>query len=205
MEALASLGRVDEAESLVNALHDNGTRMNRRWMLAVSARGRALCLAARGDLPEAEQAAADAMEHHALLPMPFETGRTQLLLGQLQRRRRRRQDAAVTLSAALTTFEAIGALLWADRARGELARVARAERQPRSSLTPAERRVAQLAAAGLSNKEIAAEQFLAVKTVETTLSSAYRKLGIRSRAQLHARLDDDDSRENPDSSSARPQ
>ncbi|TPG35842.1 helix-turn-helix transcriptional regulator [Mycolicibacterium hodleri] len=205
VEALAGLGRIDEAESLVKVLHDNGTRMNRRWMLAASARGRALCLAARGDLAEAEQAAADAMEHHALLPMPFERARTQLLLGQLQRRRRRRQDATATLSAALKTFETIGAPLWADRARGDLARLNRTERRSRSNLSPAEQRVAQRAADGLSNKEIAAEQFLAIKTVETTLSSVYRKLGIRSRAQLHARLDGDDFRENPDSRSARTQ
>jgi DNA-binding CsgD family transcriptional regulator len=194
IEALTALDRVDEAERLVKALQDNGTRLDRPWMMATGARGHALCLAARGDLPAAERAAVDAMAHHRRLPMPFEAARTQLLLGQLQRRRRRRQDAATTLAEALHTFEAIGTPLWAERARTEAARLTGTERRPRSGLTPAEERVARRAAAGLSNKDIAAEQFLALKTVEMTLSSVYRKLGIRSRAQLHASLNGEHSR-----------
>jgi DNA-binding CsgD family transcriptional regulator len=205
IEALTGLGRVDEAEPLVKALQHNGTRLDRAWMLAMAARGHALCLAARGDLAAAEQAAIDAMAHHQRLPMPFETARTQLLLGQIQRRRRRRQDATTTLTQALHVFDTIGTPLWAERARSELARLTGTERRPHSGLTPAEHRVAQRAAAGLSNKEIAADQFLALKTVEMTLSSVYRKLGIRSRAQLHANLGDQDSRVNPDSPPVRHQ
>ena len=56
-----------------------------------------------------------------------------------------------------------------------------------------------MAAAGYSNKEIAAQVFLSIKTIEMNLSSVYRKLGIRSRTQLHSRLDTDKSREIPDS------
>jgi DNA-binding CsgD family transcriptional regulator len=89
--------------------------------------------------------------------------------------------------------------VWTERARAELARLGAAAERPRSGLTPAEQRIAQRAAAGLSNKEIAAEQFLALKTVEMTLSSVYRKLGIRSRAQLHSRLNGEDSRDIPGS------
>jgi DNA-binding CsgD family transcriptional regulator len=198
VEALTAVGRVDEAENLVKTLHDNGIRLDRPWMLAMAARGHALCLAARGDLAGAEDAAMRAMIHHQRLPMPFETARTELLLGQLKRRCRRRQEASATLSRALETFETIGTPLWSSRVRAELARLAGTESRPRSGLTPAEQRVAQRAAAGLSNKEIAAELFLALKTVEMTLSSVYRKLGIRSRTQLHSRLDVDDSREIPD-------
>ncbi|MCV7081691.1 helix-turn-helix transcriptional regulator [Mycolicibacterium insubricum] len=51
--------------------------------------------------------------------------------------------------------------------------------------------MAERAAAGMSNKEIAVELFIAPKTVEMNLTSAYRKLGIRSRSQLHARLSED--------------
>ncbi|QZA08620.1 AAA family ATPase [Mycolicibacter heraklionensis] len=186
VEALTAFGRLDEAEPLVAALERNGTRLDRPWMLATGARGRSHLLAARGELDAAELAAEQAMVHHERLPMPFEKARTQLLLGQVQRRRRRRQASEATLRAALETFESLGAPLWVQRARAELARLISSA--PGGGLTPAEHRVAELASAGLSNKQIAAELFIAPKTVETTLSSVYRKLGIRSRGGLFAAL-----------------
>ena len=190
IEALANAGCIDEAERLVNALQDNGSRHSRPWMLAMAARGRALCLAARGDLPGAELAALAALDQHRQLPMPFETARTQLVLGQLQRRRRRGRDAHITLSEALSTFERLGTPLWIERSRAERDRVGPGDRS-RTGLTPAERRIAGSAAAGLSNKEIAVEHFVSVKTVEVTLSNVYRKLGIRSRSQLHPHISGD--------------
>jgi len=158
-------------------------------MLAVGVRGRAQILAAAGDLDAAEQAAEAALEHHRELPMPFETARTQLLLGQLQRRRRQRSAAAGTLTLALGTFEALGSPLWAARVRAELDRLNAVSSAGVSGLTPTQARIAQRAATGLSNREIAAELFLSVKTVEMNLSSVYQKLGIRSRAMLSARLE----------------
>ena len=196
IETLTWLGHLDEAESLIGALQTNGARMDRPWMLAVGARGRAMLLAARGDLDAAVTAADSAMEHHDRLPMPFERARTQLVVGQLQRRRRERQAAAQTFAEALASFEAIGAPLWAERARSELART---DAAPTSGtpLTPTELRIAQRAAAGLSNRNIAAEQFISEKTVEMNLSRVDRKLGIRSRAGLFAALQSDMSREIP--------
>jgi DNA-binding CsgD family transcriptional regulator len=187
VEALTALGRPDDAEPLVAALEANGARLDRPWMLAVGARGRALVLAARGEFDGATAAARQAMEHHDRLPMPFERARTQLLLGQLQRRSRSKQAAAGNLAEALSIFETVGAPLWAARARTEQSRadVTAAEG---TGLTPSEQRVAERAAVGLSNRDIAAELFLSPKTVEMNLSRAYRKLGIRSRAQLHTRL-----------------
>lgn len=187
IEALTATGRIDDAEPLVDALECAGTARDRPWMLAIGARGRGHLLAARGDLEAAERAVQQALIHHERLPMPFETARTQLLLGQLQRRRRHKQAASATLVQALDVFDSIGAPLWARRARAELTRLA-ATPVPGIGLTPAEERIARRAAAGLSNKEIAAELFLAPKTIEMNLSSVYRKLGIRSRAQLHSRL-----------------
>ena len=187
IEALVAIGRSAEAEPLVAALESNGARLGRAWMLAVGARGRAQILSAAGDLDAAERAALAALEHHQDLPMPFKTARTQLLLGQLQRRRRQRRAATETLTAALSTFEALGSPLWAARVRTELDRLSDMSTNG-SGLTPAEMRIAQLAAAGRSNREIAAELSLAPKTVEMNLSAVYRKLGIRSRAQLHGRL-----------------
>jgi len=195
VEALTALGRLEEAEPLIAALETNGVRLDRPWMLAVGARGRSHWLAARGELEAAERMAIEALMHHGRLPMPFETARTQLLLGQVQRRRRRKQDAQASLGMALATFERLGAPLWARRARAELDRMTAAVSG--AGLTTAERRVADHAAAGLSNKQIAAELFIAEKTVEMTLSTVYRKLGIRSRAGLFAALSPRDVQEKP--------
>lgn len=202
IEAMAVTGQLDAAEPLVDALERGGADRDRPWMLAVGARGRAHLLAARGELEAAEEAVRQALVHHERLPMPFEKARTQLLLGQLQRRRRHKRLASATLAETLEAFERLGSPLWANRARAELARLTTTTASG-SGLTPAEERVARHAAAGLSNKEIAAELFLAPKTVEMTLSSVYRKLSIRSRAQLHRRLTELDTRENPDSGIAR--
>ena len=87
----------------------------------------------------------------------------------------------------MSRFEALGARLWAEKARDELSRIS-GRRAASDELTEAERRVAALAAEGLSNKEIAATQFLAVSTVEAHLHRAFLKLGVRSRTQLARRL-----------------
>lgn len=188
VEALTSTGRADEAEPLVTALEENGVRLDRPWMLAVGARCRALVLAANGDADGALRSAEQAMEHHRRLPMPFERARTLVLLGQLQRRRRRTQAARESLSEAAGVFDELGSPLWSARAHGELNRLA--PRPAGAVLTNSEQRVARYAAEGLSNKEIAAAMYLSVKTVEMYLSSAYRKLGVRSRTRLAERLRD---------------
>ena len=182
IEALVGLGRLDDAERLIARMEHNGARLDRPWMLCVGMRGRAMLLAARADLDGGEEMAQRALAEHDRLPMPFERARTLLLLGQIQRRRRHRGDATATLTEALQLFEKIGAQLWVDRADDELRRIS--ARSATFGLTAAEMRVAQRAAAGLSNKEIAAELFISAKTVEMNLSRVYRKLGIRSRAQL---------------------
>lgn len=182
VEALTAVGRAGEAEPLVVALESNGVRLDRPWMLAVGARSRALVRAAENDLDGALESAERALDYHERLPMPFERARTQLLVGQLQRRRRRTHAAQVNLNEAAAVFEEIGSPLWAARARSELARLT----TPSSGavLTDTERQMAELAAAGLTNKAIAAKLYISTKTVEMHLSNAYRKLGIRSRAQL---------------------
>jgi DNA-binding CsgD family transcriptional regulator len=182
VEALTALGRADEAEPLVDALERNGRRLDRAWMQAVGARGRAMVLAARGDGDAAVQSARDALTHHDRLPMPFERARTQLLLGQLLRRER--AEATAVLRDALAVFEELGTPLWADRARAELAGTRPRARASQDGLTPAEQRVAELAASGMTNRDVAATLFISAKTVEATLARVYRKLGIRSRAEL---------------------
>jgi DNA-binding CsgD family transcriptional regulator len=183
VEAMVSLGRSDEAVPLIEALESNGRRLDRPWMLAVGARCRSMWLAAKGDVEAAAAKAHEAMAEHDRLPMPFERARTQLLLGQLQRRQRQKERARATLREALQSFERIGAPLWAGRAKAELAR---AEVVPTHdlSLTPSERRVAELAASGMTNKDVATALFISPKTVEANLVRIYRKLGIKTRAEL---------------------
>ena len=106
--ALVSLGRLDEAEPLIDAIEANGRWLDRPWMLAVGARARSRLLAARGDVTGAVGMAEVALAHHDRLPMPFERARTLLLLGQLQRRQRKKETARATLSEALEAFEALG-------------------------------------------------------------------------------------------------
>jgi DNA-binding CsgD family transcriptional regulator len=183
VEALTALGRADEAEPLVDALERNGARADRAWMLAVGARCRAMVQAASGDVDDAVQSARRALTEHDRLPMPFERARTQLLLGQLLRRHR--SEASAVLRDALAAFEQLGTQLWADRARAELTGTrSRARPNGRDGLTPAEQRVAELAASGMTNRDVAAKLFISAKTVEATLARVYRKLGIRSRAEL---------------------
>jgi DNA-binding CsgD family transcriptional regulator len=100
------------------------------------------------------------------------------------------------LREALETFVRLGAPLWANRVNAELARLGNPVGDG-AGLTAAEQRIAQHAAAGLSNKQIAAELFIAPKTVEMNLSSVYRKLGIRSRAGLSAALQQGDVQGKP--------
>jgi DNA-binding NarL/FixJ family response regulator len=128
------------------------------------------------------------MTEHDRLPMPFERARTQLLLGQLQRRQRHKAAASATLREALAVFEALDTPLWADRVRAELARGMSGRRRG-EGLTPSEQRVAEMAASGMTNKDIAAELFISPKTVEVNLSRIYRKLNIHSRMELYRQFD----------------
>jgi DNA-binding CsgD family transcriptional regulator len=88
----------------------------------------------------------------------------------------------------VAAFDELGSPGWAQRARSELARVGGRSPAAPGALTPTEHDVVKLAAAGLTNKEIARRLSIAVHTVEVHLSRAYLKLGVRSRSQLAARL-----------------
>ena len=188
VEAFVRLGRIAEAEWLVDTLQRNGKRLDRPWMLAVGARCRGMVLAAGGDLEGAVESAEQAMAHHDRLPMPFERARIQLLLGQLQRRQRRREAATSTLREALATFDRLDTPLWAQRARASLAHADIISSRA-GPLTAAEQRVAELAASGMTNRDVAAALFISVKTVEVNLTRIYRKLDIHSRAELGRRID----------------
>jgi DNA-binding CsgD family transcriptional regulator len=182
IEALVAVGELERARLYLRDLEELGRLLESRWALASGYRCRGLVAAADGDFEEAFIALERALAEHEWLTAPFERARTLLTLGSVRRRARQKRAAREALEQAALLFEELGASLWAARAREELGRVG--GRQARGGLTTAEQRVAALAAEGRSNKEIAAALFVTPHTVETHLSSVYRKLGIRSRAGL---------------------
>jgi DNA-binding CsgD family transcriptional regulator len=187
IEAALAAGRLDEARTLLAALERGARLLDNPWALATAGRCRGMLLASEGDLTAAVEALAEALLAHERASSPFELARTQLAYGITLRRLKRRADARAVLVQALELFDAVGAPRWAEQAAAELARIP--GRGPASGeLTETERRVAELVAEGLSNKEVAARLFVSVRAVEANLSKVYAKLGIRSRTQLAGRL-----------------
>jgi DNA-binding CsgD family transcriptional regulator len=187
VEAAVGASELAYATRLTAALDDAARRSSIPWDLMAAARCRALVAAAAGNLEVALASIEGALGTHERMAMPFEVGRTLLVKGQIERRARRRSDARASLEEALAVFERLGARLWSERARWELGRLG-TRRGARDELTETERRVAQLSAAGLTNRQVAGQLFMSPKTVEANLERIYRKLGIRSRAELGARL-----------------
>jgi DNA-binding CsgD family transcriptional regulator len=112
-----------------------------------------------------------------------------LALGVVRRRGKQKRAARQALEQALALFDELGARLWSAKAAAELARIG--GRPPRTGgLTPTERRVVELVVQGHTNREVADLLFLSVKTVAAHLTSAYAKLGVRSRTELAHRLRD---------------
>ena len=183
IETLVLLGRVDEAHETLVGFTGRARFKDRPWALATAARSRALIAGARGDPAAAIRALDDALVEHARLAQPFELARTLLVKGEVERRAKQKRAARASLDHALRIFGSLGAPLWAERARTELVR-AGGDAAPAGSLTPSERRIAELAMAGRTNRQVADELFVSVKTVEANLSRVYHKLGIASRRDL---------------------
>jgi DNA-binding CsgD family transcriptional regulator len=187
IDALVAVGRLDRAEGTIGFVEEKGRPTGRAWHLAVAERGRALVAAGRGDHVRAREHLERALEAHARLPQPFELARTLLAQGSVERRAKHRAAARQALGQALEIFDGLGAPLWAEKTAAELARIP--GRAPAAGgLSETERRVAELVASGLSNKEVAARLFVTVRTVEANLSRVYAKLGARSRTELASRL-----------------
>jgi DNA-binding CsgD family transcriptional regulator len=182
IESLVALGEFQLAATLVDQLEERGRSLNRRSALATGRRCRALLLAAHGDVSGALVAIDEALRFHSGLGQPFELGRTLLTQGTLRRRAKQKRAAREALNQALSIFDSLGAPVWADRVRSEAARIG--GRASSSVLTSTESRIADLAAAGHSNQEIANALFLSVITVEANLTRIYAKLGVRSRREL---------------------
>ena len=184
IEALIVLGRLDEARRLLEHLEWRGRTLPRSWIDAGLPRARALVLAADGKVEDALDVVGSAPRIRSL---PFDDARLLLTKGQLERRANRKLAARASLTEALATFDRLGSPPWAQRAREEIARIG-LRHAAQDELTATERRIAELAATGMTNREVAAASFVSPKTVEANLARVYQKLGIRSRAELGARL-----------------
>jgi DNA-binding CsgD family transcriptional regulator len=184
VESQVRAGRRDDAERILARLVHDAEVTRSAW--AESAAGR--CRALLADDADTHEAFGVALELQERGPDEFERARTELCYGERLRRLRHRRDARQHLHAAFEAFERLGARPWAERARAEL-RASGERLRPRGlaapeQLTPQELQVALAASEGLTNKEIGARLFLSPKTVEFHLTRAYRKLDVRSRAEL---------------------
>lgn len=181
LAALVALGELDEAEQLLAAVGERLRRVPRPWLAAAHLRAAAALAAARGDLAGAVELTEPAADGGP--GQPFEQARTLLVRGRLLRRARRSGDADRCLERAGRVFDDLGAAAWSAQVAQELGRSRRRGDDP-TALTATERRVAELAAGGATNKEVATALHMSPKTVEVHLTRLYRKLGIRSRAEL---------------------
>ena len=183
VEALVALGELDLAQEYLEPFERSAAELERAWAVAAAGRCRGALEAARGAQDKAAAAFERALAAHDAVDMPLERARTRLLAGEAFRRFKQRGRAREMFEAALAAFETAGAPSWAARARDGLARVGRPGAGG-DALTETERRLAELAASGLTNHEVAARAFVSVKTVEANLTRVYRKLGVRSRVGL---------------------
>ena len=187
-EAAIAAGELGEAEVLLDWIEERAVRLDREWALACLARCRGLLAAARGDEPARLAAFERALvEHGRVQQRRFDLARTLLAQGVTLRRFKRKARAREAIEAAIAIFDELG-----RRALGR-ERPARARPDQRPAAAPracteTERRVAELVATGRSNKEVASELHVTVRTVETNLTKIYAKLGVRSRTELAHRL-----------------
>jgi len=188
VEALVWLGRTTEVDAVTDVLRELAERQEHRWALVTVGRCAAVARLASGYDEQAAARLADAAASYGELGLRFDRARSLLWLGQAARRARKRTAARQALETASAEFDALGSPGWAGQADAELDLLGARRAASAGDLTAAEQRVVDLAASGLSNKQIARRLFVAVHTVEVHLAHAYAKLGVHSRAQLASRL-----------------
>ena len=191
VEALVALGDTDRAAERLGRLEQRHEILPRQWIAAALPRTRALVQAARGETEAAARDLAEAVDANGAttpdLASAYADARNLLVLGQLERRLGHRRTAGERLDRAAALFDALPAAAWAARTRHEIDRLGR-RRGAGEGLTPAENRVVELIASGLTNRAVAERLVLSPKTVEAHLARAYAKLGIRTRAELGRRV-----------------
>ena len=192
-EILVSLGQPDEAAVIVTETRRAAEELRRRGVLAALDRADAVIKASQGDHARAEALLHRADHTFHTLGLPLERGRVLLTRAIIDKRRRRAASARRFHDQATAIFQRAQAPLWEPtEVAPETPGPAHGPGQgPAPDLTAAEQRIVALVTEGLPNREIAANLFLSVKTVESVLTGVYRKLGVRSRTQLAVLLRDD--------------
>jgi DNA-binding CsgD family transcriptional regulator/uncharacterized small protein (DUF1192 family) len=185
VEAAARCNQPGPAHNVMDALHVRAELGGTDWALGVEA----YCQALLASGTTAEGLYQEAVERLGRTRMRLPLARAHLVYGEWLRREKRRGEAREHLRVAHEMLEMMGARSFAGRALAELTATgvtAQSRRNPRlDDLTPQEQRIAMLASEGLPNAEIAGRLYISVGTVEYHLNKVYRKLGIRSRTQLH--------------------
>lgn len=187
VEALVALGEFDQAKALTEQLDEQGATQDRPLALGAAARCHGLISAKLGDLPGAAAHLERSLDWLERAAQPFDVARSLLVAGEIQRRMKKKSSARELLGRALAIFDELGATLWADRARLELARIG-GRRPSLNELTPTEAQIARLVALGRTNREVANALFVSVHTVEANLKRIYGKLHVRSRTELARKL-----------------
>lgn len=187
VEALLAAGHTDDAADEAAALERDAVRSRLASAAAEAAAAVAMVAAATRRARGSGARFDDALGKYAALTLPFDEARVRLAAGIAARREGKRSASIAHFDAAADAFARLGALPWAARARAERER-AGDRPAAEGELTPTERRIAELVAAGRSNAEVAAALFVSLRTVESNLTRIYRKLGVRSRVQLATRL-----------------
>jgi DNA-binding CsgD family transcriptional regulator len=181
--------RPADAIRVIAWLEQCGASLTCRWPRFAAALARARLAYYRGDHPSADEEFRAAIALIADVPLPLQHAEAQIAYGEFLRRCGRIADARPHLARAGDLAGACSAAWLADHARDEL-RLARGRRrrpaEDRNGLTVAEQRVAELAAAGRTNAEIARQLYLSVNTVQSHLKHVYSKLGVSSRHELAA-------------------
>jgi DNA-binding CsgD family transcriptional regulator len=186
-EALIASGQAAEAEAVLARFEGFIEKADSTSGRAAADRTRGLLAAARAEeAPALEFLDAAIGVYEDAATLPFERARTLLLKGQLLRRLRRKANAKAVLTAARDAFVSIGAIGWVERVDDELARIGLRPPAP-ADLTPTELKIVDMVATGTSAKDVAATLYLSPRTVEGHLVRIYRKIGVRTRAELIAK------------------
>src|SRR6478609_4363036 len=191
-DALVAMGRIEDADGFLVGHEKLAAARGRHTQIARLARSRGVLEAAAGRTGNAEAAFARALAATDGLAVPFERARIELAAGRFLRRVGQRRRAADLLTAAQERFTALGASPYLERCNAELAASGltptKRNGRDRAGLTSQELVVARLAAQGLSNRRIADQLVVSIKTIEYHLRNAFGKLGVTSRRQLPDRL-----------------
>ncbi|MFJ9220060.1 ATP-binding protein [Streptomyces sp. NPDC102383] len=188
VEGLVRTDRRHEADAVLTPYERLAAARDRWPDMTAAARCRGLVEAARGDTDAADRAFQAGLRYSEHYPTCWERALLHLAYGAFLRRASKRAAAVVELEVAWASFTRLGAVPYLEQCRVELAACGRTSARPREGahavLTPQELTVGSLAAQGLSNRQIARELVLSIKTIEYHLGHVYAKLGIASRVGL---------------------